>query len=554
MQAPGKAALPADLRLPLSVLIRYTSFLARRPTSASNTHFLQQRLAGLRSLAALLAEFDEPGLERVLAHLRAMSPATLRWRAEAVQLALLPFVPTLLEIPPDFVISERPPRGDFFAGVERILFVLGPAIGIGDECILFSLPARLKAASSGAEITVLSAYEGLWDRVRAVDRTLHYSDHRRLTEALRGVGEFAGFDVVVFADFERPDLHQAMCWEAGVQRYVELSLGGQTLSVVDGRHRWLHHVRRPAPYFANYYFGLAYVLRWWGLTATGDGILDCEKRRPEGGVEFYVNPFTAKYDPSPLYWSRLLSALYPEEPRQPVRMVVDAGTNPATEHFASTLVRSLAGRMPRGVSMDVRKQPGTPTFEGVFSELGRCQVVICADSFLAHLAPLFGCTTLVLARPGLEKWRAPYAGSYYFSADDSLEEVSAGLRQVLRACAGEPDASAPVERPERVLAEASSRLGCVLTAPAADGLLGQSYGEFVDAYRAVIERLSGWSPAFQSIIKDADYDTAWCGTDGVSAVPANLAPDFRLHAQDRWEQWQSTNLCKYLRMATAGRA
>ncbi|HBY93053.1 MAG TPA: hypothetical protein DEP84_03660 [Chloroflexi bacterium] len=564
LQQPTRVdlALSADVRLPLSLLTRYLFFLTRRPISQSNAHYLQQRLDGLKSLAEPLDTVDSPALKEAIALLRAMNPRTFYQLAERLQLVLFPLASAMAEIPADVVVSDSPLPRQFWSGFRRILLLFGPAIGIGDEVIFFPLPRWIKAANSHADITVLSAYQGLWEQVGDVDQIFHYTEYVTLLRALRGQAPFEGFDIVILADFERPDLSPAVCCEPNIPYYVELSSGTQSSFLVDNRRRWLHRARRALPYFANYYFGLDNLARWLGLSPTTAGRFSTVMHRtgepPEHEVRVYVNPFTSKYDPSEAYWSRLLSSLFSKPPARPVRFVIDPGPNPATARFASGLARSTAARTPPGIDFDiVRPQDDrVPSLQKVFAQMERAHVVICSDSFAAHAAPLFNCTTLVVAGAGLENWRVPHRSSYYFDADAPIAEVIAGMRQVLKGIAvqeGErdhhPSLTGAVEQFEAAVRALQPLLDGEL-----DGnfdTLCETYDTFVKANQAVVDHLLGRSPELGALLRDFPYEKPVFGIDNVRSIPEELRQDVVLHLRDRWEQWQNTNLYKYLMLAEA---
>lgn len=542
-------------RLLLSLLTRYLFFLTRRPISRSNAHYLQQRLDGLRSLAELLDGADLPASREIVQTLRRINPANFSRLAERLQYALLPLTAATSEIPWDVVVSDQPPRADFLAGTRRILLLLGPAIGVGDEIMTFPLPTWLKAAQPAAEVTVLSAYQGLWDRVNGVERVIHYTDYASLAPALRGEPPVGHSDLVILIDFERPDLHQAICYEPAIERFVELSLGAQSLVAVDNRHRWLHRAPRPVPYCANYYLGLDYLLRWLGLTPRlADRFATIMRRAaapPAEPLSIYVNPFTSKFDPSLVYWSRLLSALVPPSPPRPVRFSVDPGPNPATAQFAAALVRSAAARLPGGVEALVARPTGgaLPSLQQVFAQIEQAQVVICSDSFTAHAAPLFGATVLVLADAGLQDWRVPSAASYYFDAEAPIEQVVAAMRQVL--WLGQPAPLAgtpPLSAAEHDLIGATTALRRVAHECAAADLASvqTAYRHFVTAYQQVVTRLDDWPAEFRGLLDDVAYARRLHPPVDHAAVPPELASASLRHLRDRLQQWENTNLCKYL--------
>src|SRR5215813_220610 len=560
-----KPELPQDLHLPISLLARYLFFLTRRPISTSNPHYLQDRLEGLKSLWPVLTEAGLPGLNAALEPLRAMTPGNFRRLAQPLQLGLLPLSSATEEMPPDFVVTETPPRPDFLAGSRRALLVLGPAIGIGDEIIFFPLPMWLKAASPDAEISVLSAYRGLWDRVDGVDQVIHYGDCATLSRALRGQPPFGKFDLTVLADFERPDLYPSLCDEPNVERYAEISLGAQTLVVVDNRQRWLHRTRRPLPYFANYYSALDHLMRWWGLTVRGTDRVSAIQERPikpsDDELRIYVNPFTSKYDPAGPYWSHLLAALFPEPPVRPLRIVLESGPSATTQHFASTLLRSVAARTPPGVEVEIAwpDDGRQHTLAAVFAQLERAHLVLCSDSFAAHAAPLFGCATLVLAPAGLENWRVPYGATYYFDSEAPIDHVAGGMRQILEwfsTTAPLPPSGSPVTEIERDLDALTRGLERLFEDPEVLYVFDQLCAharDFDRAYARAVERLSHWPDQFGPFLDVMSGPTPSARLDGaVASMPDAAKAALILHLQDHWQRWQQTNLRKYLHMVLHG--
>src|SRR5947209_186586 len=171
--------------IPLTLLASYLFFLLRRPISSSNTHYLARRIRGLQSLAPMLETGAPQDLAALTGMLRRVTPANFSRMAASLQLQLAHAQRSLLQ-PQSFVVShQRPPRWPLDSA-RRLLIIFGPAIGIGDEIILFPLPSAIRSRYPDAEIVVLSGYRGLWDRVAAVDRREYYESHLELVQALAG--------------------------------------------------------------------------------------------------------------------------------------------------------------------------------------------------------------------------------------------------------------------------------------------------------------------------------------------------------------------------------
>ncbi len=252
--------LPAAVQLPATLLARYLFFLGRRPISRSNQHYFASRLAGLQSLGPLLTEAGDPALEAAASELALLTPATFAHRAARLQALLAPLLAR--EPAPGVVVAASPPGDEFFAPVERATLIFGPAIGVGDEILCCGAARRLRARLPSARLTVLTAYDGLWQRMAAVDRADRYRHHAELVAAIRGDGPAGRADLVALFDFEKPDLLAAVGGEPAVQRYVELSVGGASAAAYDAGGGWLHRFTPPEGGERNHYARLEELLDW----------------------------------------------------------------------------------------------------------------------------------------------------------------------------------------------------------------------------------------------------------------------------------------------------
>ncbi len=222
--------LDAELVLPATLLSRYLFFLERRPVSAANAHYRSSRIAALQSLAPL---FDD---ERIAAPLRALTPSNLSLLAPELQRSVQPLL--AWSTPRDLVATNDPPASAFWHDAQRLLVIYGPAIGIGDEIITSTLPRALRELAPHASIEVLTAYDGLWPRIAPEETARTYRDLSNLLTRLRGDGA----DSIVYVDFEPPGLVNAMAHESHARRFIELSLGTRSLTLLDHAARRLHQL------------------------------------------------------------------------------------------------------------------------------------------------------------------------------------------------------------------------------------------------------------------------------------------------------------------------
>jgi hypothetical protein len=557
-RAPGskRNEVSPQVRLALSMLASYLFFLARRPVSSSNTHYLAKRLAGLKSLGRILEDSGQPELAEAAKRLRAIQPGSFATLNYSLQFQLQ-ILQRPIQIPPEYIVTADAPEHGFFSDVRRVLLILGPAIGIGDEIILFPLPARLKTALGDVETVVMSGYAGLWERVRGVDRAIGYSTHAEILDALEGSHASGPFDIVMLADFEKPGLAPAICRAGGVERYIELSLGAQCAIAVDNRERRVACTNMPLDAPINYYAAMDRLSQWLGIHAAPNDRYDnpvCRQPRQNDGISrVFVSPFTSKYEPSAIYWGQLLATLGQEHSSRPVEFVLDPGSNLQTERFSALVARAAGVTAAKGVTFRVARGASARTLRlaEVFTELEQCDAAICADSFLAHAAPLFGLTTLVIAKAGLENWRTPSARSYYFYLEQPLEELSAAIRTILRRAiqSGNSGQTEPVlDQPGASRLDTATRS---LAAALGNGGFEDGHGlnghlvEFLESYADVIGGLASWPRDCQGLLTDVPYASEW--------RPAE-EPSRRLDRagwrslQQRVERWEQTNLRKFLRL------
>jgi hypothetical protein len=540
-----------EIRLAMSLLCSYLFFLSRRPVSRSNLHYLARRLAGLKSLSEKLDAAGSPDLSAIAKQLKMIQPANFPTLSRALQFQLA-LTQKPVTIPAHYIVSARPPRPGLIAGVRRLLLILGPAIGIGDEIILFPLPRWIKATRADIEVVVMSGYPGLWERVEGVDQVIEYSSHEQLLNALRGENEGQPFDAVMLADFEKPGLVPVVCHDPGIRRYFELSLGAQSATTVDNCEGRVHTTSMPLDAPINYYAAMERLSEWLGIRIDSGGRYESLIRRQERlhdvSCRIFVSPFTSKYDPSIIYWSRLLASIFDRSPDKPVEFVLDPGANLGTERFAVALARSAAARAVPGVQFSVARAEGTRTLTlpQVFAQMEQSDAAICADSFAAHAAPVFGLTTLVVARAGLENWRVPFRHSYYFNLEQPADELAGAMRIVLQTAAGlRSVAGFPLDSCEARLDQATRELSAMLRNGALkeQGLNGD-FDRFLESYRALVEVSAQWPREYQGILRDAEYRQMWLETPGRSEDP--LDPDLRRHLEDTAARWENTNLRKFL--------
>ena len=428
--------------------------------------------------------------------------------------------------------------------------------------MFFRAPSWIKQCCPGSHITVLSAYEQLWDRVHGVDETLYYDDYPVLIRAMRGDEPFEKADTVILADFEKPGLFAAVCDDSAITRYVEISTATHSAVMVDNQNRWLHVAQVPAPYFANYYFSLGRLFAWLGVPSRPTEFYDAMHHTPSRAADvltIFVSPFTSKYDPSQLFWSHLLGTLGDQDFGRPVKFLLDTGANFATERFAHALRRSVLARTLEAVEIELSHSEGARILRlpDVFRELEKSDVVICADSFAAHAAPLMGCTTLVIAAQNLANWRVPHASSFYFSAEAPVDETGAGMGQILRhvgASGASVGYSDDFVRQAKELAHATH----VLQKQTANGhdargdVVHTTYNEFLSAYESFTADLNLWPSPVRAVASDRVYSQLSPPLNAESFHDPQRLPDAMVYIQDQLNRWNNSNVRKFVALVLEG--
>jgi hypothetical protein len=542
--------LPAEAELPLGMLSSFLFFLARRPVSQSNSHYLSSRLEGLKSLIPVLARAELPNsVKDTLREIEQTSPALFARRARSLQLRLLAVARGNLALPADFAITDRPPL-EALKGVERVRLVFGPSIGIGDEIICFPLPRWFERAGV-REVSVLTTYPFIWQRVAGLAGISGYRKHSELLDCLRTPAPEN--ELVVLVDFEKPGLSPMLAHEASLQRYLEISLGSESAAFIDQRDRSARSFRMPSDRLINYYDALDQMARWFGLQPDPrdrftNGVVARQAQKSGEGLTVFVSPFTSKFDPSPAFWAQLIADLFDSPPDVPVRIRVDAGANRETCQLARSIAQSSAMRVPSGVSVEVASGASgiAPLpLKGVFEELDAAHAVICTDSFVAHAAPLFSCTTLVLAGIELSNWRVPAPTSFYFDASERLSRLVSSLHSVLARVrpTGTRVARPPlaVVHATEALRQASLRLEASLFEQRR--LDWDDYQHFLGSYDLATDGLTAWPAEYEALLADVDYQRVFRRSQrGLTDQ------ELQEHLELEVARWVNSNLRKLLNL------
>jgi hypothetical protein len=266
-----------------------------------------------------------------------------------------------------------------------------------------------------------------------------------------------------------------------------------------------------------------------------------------------VSPFTSKFNASLRYWGSLLKSAAPADGDATVRFQIETGSNHTTEAFALELMKIAAASAPAGVRFELVNANGRSTsLPDLFECLERADMVLAADSFLAHAAPAFGVPAAIVARDGVENWRVPDSSNFYFSMRDPIQAVALSIRELIRELAliDSPNVRSVLrQQPEcHSLQCASDQVaGSLYSANLNLERIREDWSACHQAYCRVASDLRSWPTCFDAMLNDERYEHL-IGPWPETHIRDNVAPEPALifHLRNRFQEWHNSNLQKYL--------
>jgi len=459
--APGRRSAARAL---VGLLRAYERILAERPLSRGNRAFTVGLVRGTIQLAHALAleaagdadlgelcgavtqqsRFNHQGRARQIVR---TADAWLSRSGGAEELLLPGSLPRLLQGYPDITV------------------VFGPGLGLGDETSFLRLVQRLFALASRDAITVLTQYPEVWTQlVPNIREVVYRGDPLLLLRHFDGYGRGrSGGGLIVFGDYEHPSLRAYVLGARPQADALEVSLGQATAWFTPRGGGWtqIDHLR---PLLPNHYWTLhALGNRLLGVDAPVWAPVRSRPMRTGSARTILINPLSSKpVLRSAHQWADLLrkSAQRVAEPLH-FRVIVNAGLDRESDALARDVGAAIAASVPRS-AVELLGGAGTSA-----SEVGRrvarvmedTDLCLTLDTYTAHLAPLFGVTTIVLAHADNRQFWCPSPWAFYCLPEEQATEatrliahvlgrdhtaqVTSGLRRALRKAWAQPaDANA----------------------------------------------------------------------------------------------------------------
>jgi hypothetical protein len=456
----GGLGLAATLHL----LRMYESVIRVRPLEAGNREFLTALVAASHALGTAVlsaapppdsrnaGRFDPGPLLRLLASQKADNARDVSGQVlELLDEALTPFGS-------DF---RRPylrgPLPLLSAPYASVTVVFGPGVGLGDEITFLQL-LRALVRRCGAPTTIFTLYPNLWRNLLPQTREVHYRGRplrpfAHLEAAARRAPSHR--HLVVLADFEFFDAHSKLIPHLDDLDVLEVALGRMAAWLRPGGSPWTqveHFVE--APLDNNYY-----VLRAVGERLLGRSISPWQpvrelslrpvRGRSALGRRLLVNPLSSKPLPiTPEGWAKMVRRIARDLPASDTLQVsVFPGLHQASRSYASEVCRRIEesagpGR-PIVSSALLEGESGlsaTSALPSLVAALDEFDACLTLDTFTAHLAPLFGVPTAVVAYGDNHQFWVPCRWSFYGSLRDAHERLPGIVSALLaprRACPGE---------------------------------------------------------------------------------------------------------------------
>ncbi len=227
---------------------------------------------------------------------------------------------------------------------KKILFAIGPNIGIGDAVIFLKMLKKIKKRFPHAKLEVTSYYKNLWDVYPEIDK-VHYCKNFPLVPYVLGkrVIEEDPNNLVIFMEFAAGHIYRHLEVVPGFDKFMYFDTGSKVARIIDQKnHQITEHVLSKAP--TVYHMIDTFMLRA-GLVENLK--LDKEEApyfRPDFKFstprKMYVNPFSSKdYRVlSPKWWADSIRGAVQKEP---VKIEIFEGINETTKAYSRAIAEHL---------------------------------------------------------------------------------------------------------------------------------------------------------------------------------------------------------------------
>ena len=412
------------------LLRAYESVLALRPLLVGNEEFLDRLLDSCTVLGRAAAEAPPetpPSLVPLLTSwLRRQTAANARDVAAEIVRAI-----------DDHGDGGHGPRPLFLEGLapleqtyDSVFVVFGPGIGLGDEVTFAQFVRSLVQAYPRARISVFTLYPGLWRSLVPRAREQQYRGDPLRPFLSVAEPPIRGRRLVVFADFDLFEISTRVVAARPWRDVLELSLGRGEARFVGGASPWVRYQQFSSSLHNNYAVVRAMTEQLLPRPQQRDSWepLDRPRFRVRPGRTVFLNPFSSKPLPlAPEDWARFLG----ETQRllttsAAVETIVYPGFGGRTHAYAATVARLLAADGARAQTLGGGDETSiTPinALPQLVTALRAADLCLTLDTFTAHLAPLLGVPTIVVAYADNTRFWVPSEWCFHTMLDVAEREI-----------------------------------------------------------------------------------------------------------------------------------
>jgi hypothetical protein len=316
----------------------------------------------------------------------------------------------------------------------RILVIIGPNIGIGDQLIYFPIVEALAARFSAARVDAVSYTSALWDLCPSVAKPT--SRVRTLVGPFVLAREAMAEEpttLVVFSEFASAPFYRNLETVPGLPRFVYFDTGARCLRIVDQERGLIREWQgRPSE---NIFQFCCHAMNWLGLGQTAPahyGPVVAGSARAKADVRrVYVNPFSSKDHSTirPTFWA---GALDEAAKRGPIHANIFAGTNDECRRFARAIASSVTSNR---VTVSHHGEAEVPSVLETLEAAADADVCFGLDTYTAHINVFRPVRSLVVFFEGLggtwDAWRSPHTGVLNSTVHDSPVHVGRLLGRLL---------------------------------------------------------------------------------------------------------------------------
>jgi hypothetical protein len=402
----------------VSLLRAYERVLSVRPLGTGNRAFARSLLVASQQLARAIAEQDplEEPLRRICSLVARQSPSGARRDATRVVALVDAWLAAHNGATVPVTLRGRLPP--LRRTITALTVVFGPGLGLGDEVGFLTFLRRLQAASAPGVAEIFTQYPGTWSHLVPSAREVSYrGDALRLLRGLREATAQRRSNLIVLADYEHSGLraHLGVLGDADV---LEISLGRASAWYTVRDAGTYEQLLTDVPLRNHYWYLHRVAERLLGDNAPPWVPLQHPRARvATEPATILVNALSSK--PvllSPHVWGEILAAAAARMPGTPLRVLLYPGLDPE----AARVARDVGGAIAHATrAVDVRLLHDGPSLPPaamgalLTRAVAAADLCLTLDTFTAHLAPVLGAPTVVLAYAENEVFWVPSPWAFY---------------------------------------------------------------------------------------------------------------------------------------------